>query len=66
MRAVPGARPRAVLVEEDASDERKDAELLVEVLDVVLDAVTPLERLGLDTVPGPRLLAQRLASPARC
>jgi hypothetical protein len=51
---VSGARPRAVLVEEDASDEllsRGDAELLVEVLDVVLDAVTLFEQLGLHTVP---------------
>jgi hypothetical protein len=40
---VSGARPRAVLVEEDAGEEllsRGDAEALVEVLDVVLDAVT--------------------------
>jgi hypothetical protein len=39
----------AVLVEEDASDEllsRGDAELLVEVLDVVLDAVLLLEQHG--------------------
>src|SRR6202011_2225205 len=54
---------------EDASDEllsRGDAELLVEVLDVVLDAVTLFEQLGLRTVPGQRLLARLLASRARC
>jgi hypothetical protein len=58
-----------VLVAEDASDEllsRGDAELLVEVLDVVRDAVTLFEQLGLHTVPGPRLLARLLASPVRC
>ena len=53
--------PRELLVEEDASDEllsRAAAELLVEVLDVLLDAVTPFEQLGLHIVPGPRLLAR--------
>jgi hypothetical protein len=58
-----------VLVEEDASDEllsRGDAELLAEVLDVVLDAVTLFEQLGLHIVPGRRLLARLLASPVRC
>jgi hypothetical protein len=62
---VSGARPRAVLVEEDASDEllsRGDAELLVEVLDVVLDTVTLFEQLGLRTIPGPRFRARLLAS----
>jgi hypothetical protein len=66
---VSGAPPREVLVEEHASDEllsRGDAELLVEVLDVVLDAVTLFEQLGLHIVPGPRLLARLLASPVRC
>jgi hypothetical protein len=74
---VSGARPREVLVEEDASDEllsRGDAELLVEVLDVVLDAVldvvldavTLFEQLGLHIVPGRRLLARLIASPVRC
>jgi hypothetical protein len=65
---VSGARPW-VLVEEDASDEllsRGDAEPLVKALDVVPDAVTLFEQLGLQTVAGPRLLARPLASPVRC
>jgi hypothetical protein len=45
---------------------RGDFELLVEVLDVVIDAVTLFEQLGLHTVPGSRLLARLLASLARC
>jgi hypothetical protein len=58
---VSGARPREVLVDEDASDEllsRGDAELLVEVLDVVLDAVALFEQLGLRIVPGCRPLSR--------
>jgi hypothetical protein len=66
---VSGPRPREVLVEEDASDEilsRGDAELLVEVPDVVLDPITLFEQLGLHTFPGPQLLARLLASPVGC
>jgi hypothetical protein len=65
---VSRARPW-VLVEEDASDEllsRGDAGPLVEALDVVPDAVTLFEQLGLQTVGGPRLLTRPLASPIRC
>jgi hypothetical protein len=56
-------------VEEDAIDEllsRGDAQPVVEALDLVLDAVTLFELLGLHTVPGPRLLARLLASRVRC
>jgi hypothetical protein len=63
---VSGARPQTALVDEDAIDEllsRGDAQLLREVLDLVLDAATPSELLGLHTVPDPRLLARLLASP---
>jgi hypothetical protein len=51
---VSGARPQPALVEKDAIDEllsRGDAQLLVEVLDLVLDAVTLFELLGLHSQP---------------